>query len=197
MASVWSCIKQKPRNLRQVSEQGTTLSSPPPTPSMHTHPTRWPPPPCAKNYHTSFSLYPYLKHDGEELSLYTRGSLCVYPAAPAPGNKRKPPLVVVEAGKGWRLRGWREERWMETGEREREGERNSLSDSNLGTRTFYDFPPFGKTYRLRGIALGTISKTSFTIRRCVCVCVCVCFIPVCDLSAWAICGYGEPITTQM
>lgn len=58
---------------------------------------------------------------------------------------------------------------METGEREREGERNSLSDSNLGTWTFYDFPPFGKTYRLQGIALGTISKASFTMRRCVCV----------------------------
>lgn len=64
------------------------------------------------------------------------------------------------------------------GEREREGERNSLSDSNLGTWTFYDFPPFGKTHRLRGIALGTISKTSFTIRRCVCLCVCALYLYV-------------------
>lgn len=93
---------------------------PPPPPLIHTHPTRWPPPPYAKNYHTSFSLYPYLKHDGEELSLYMRGRLCVYPAAPAPGNKRKPPLLLVEAGKGRRLRDWWEERWLETeGARER------------------------------------------------------------------------------
>lgn len=64
MALAWSCIKQKPRNLRQASEQGTTLSGLPPHPLSpsytHTHPTRWPPSPYAKNYHTSFSLYPYL-----------------------------------------------------------------------------------------------------------------------------------------
>lgn len=39
MASVWACIKQKPRNLRQVSEQGRTLSSlyPSPPPASYTH----------------------------------------------------------------------------------------------------------------------------------------------------------------
>lgn len=63
------------------------------------------------------------------------------------------------------------ETWSER-EREREGERNSLSDSNLGTWTFYDFPAFGKTYRLLGIALGTKSKTSFTT-KCACVHACV------------------------
>ena len=40
MALVWSCIKHKARNLRQVSEQGTTLSllqPPPPLSLIHTH----------------------------------------------------------------------------------------------------------------------------------------------------------------
>lgn len=45
--------------------------------------------------------------------------------------------------------GGRRGEWRQ-GEREREGERNSLSDSNLGTCTFYDFPAFGKTHRLLG-----------------------------------------------
>ena len=75
---------------------------------------------------------------------------------------------------------------METwSKREREGERNSLSDSNLGTWTFYDFPAFGKTSRLLGIALGTKSKTSFTIKKlCVCVCVCACIYLFVCLSVY-------------
>lgn len=116
MASAWSCIKQKPRNLRQVSEQGRTLSSllPPPLHPLsliHTHaPHPLTPTTICQKLSYKFLFVSIFKHDGEELSLYMRGRLCVYPAAPAPGNKRKPPLLLVEAGKGRRLRGWREER---------------------------------------------------------------------------------------
>lgn len=168
MALAWSCIKQKPRNLRQVSEQGRTLSSLHPPPHLlYTHtPHPLTPTTICQKLSYKFLFVSIFKHDGEELSLYMSGRLCVYPAAPAPGNKRKPPLLLVEAGKGRRLRGWQEEKWMETG-REREGERNSLSDSNLGTWTFYDFPALGKTDRLLGIALGTKSNTSLTIKSCV------------------------------
>lgn len=52
-----------------------------------------------------------------------RGRLCVYPAAPAPGNKRKPPLLLVEAGKGRRLRGWWGGEVTGDGEGERESEK--------------------------------------------------------------------------
>lgn len=112
MASVWSCIKQKPRNLRQVSEQGRTLSSLQPPPHLlYTHtPHPLTPTTICQKLSYKFLFVSIFKHDGEELSLYMRGRLCVYPAAPAPGNKRKPPLLLVEAGKGRRLRGWREER---------------------------------------------------------------------------------------
>lgn len=147
-----SCIKQKPRNLRQVSEQGTSLSRQHPHPPLYTHsPQPLTPATICQKLSYKFLFVSIFKHDGEELSLYMRGSSRVYPAAPAPGNKRKPPLLLVEAGKGRRLWGWQEERCMETErERERAGERNSLSDSNLGTWNFYDFPAFGKNIQTSG-----------------------------------------------
>lgn len=178
MASVWACIKQKPRNLRQVSEQGRTLSSlQPPTPTrlLYTHPARWPPPPYAKNYHTSFSLYPY-SNMMEKNWAFIWGGGCVFIQQRQHQETRESPHCC------W----WRQERvgdWRagrrgewRLGER---GERNSLNDSHLGTWTFYDFPPFGKKCRLLGIALGTKSKTPFTIKRGVCVRVCV-HVGVCE-----------------
>lgn len=80
-----------------------------PPPLIHTPCPLTPTTICQKLSY-KFLFVSIFKHDGEELSLYMRGSLCVYPAAPAPGNKRKPPLLLVEAGKGLRLPGWQEER---------------------------------------------------------------------------------------
>lgn len=70
---------------------------------------------------------------------------------------------IAAGGKGERLRVWG------LGTRgEREGERSPLSDSNLGTWTFYDFPASRKTCRVLGTALGTKSKGSFSSSDFVC-----------------------------
>lgn len=118
MASAWSCIKQKPRNLRQVSEQGRTLSSllpPPSTLSLlytHMHPTRWPPPPYAKNYHTSFSLYPYLNMM-EKNWAFIWGGGCVFIQQRQHQETRESPHCC------W----WKQERVGDCGAGGRRGER--------------------------------------------------------------------------
>lgn len=73
------------------------LAFTPPPPLIHTPCPLTPTTICQKLSY-KFLFVSIFKHDGEELSLYMKGRLCVYPAAP--GNKRKPPLLLVEAGKG-------------------------------------------------------------------------------------------------
>lgn len=114
---------------------------------------------------------------------------------------------IAAGGKGERLRVWG------LGTRgEREGERSPLSDSNLGTWTFYDFPASRKTCRVLGTALGTKSKGSFSssdfvcegytypVYVCACVCVCACARRVCvymyvSADARVMCVYSKRLNT--
>lgn len=91
-----------------------------------------------------FLFVSLFQRDGEELGLYTMARRRVYPAAPAPGTRESPHCcrwkqesvgVCVAGRRRWR-RGGRSAGGA--------AERSSLSDSNLGTCTFYNSLLLGK-----------------------------------------------------
>ena len=97
-----------------------------PLPYTHTHPARWPPPPYAKNYHTSFSLYPYLNMM-EKNWAFIRGGGCVFIQQRQHQETRESPHCcwwkqerVGDCGAGGRRGEWRR------GERERDRRRKEL-----------------------------------------------------------------------
>lgn len=143
-----ACLKQKPGNLKKNQNKEKCVCPAPP-PLVHTPRPLTPTARCQKLSY-KFLFVSIFQRDGEELGLYTRARRRVYPAAPAPGTRESPHCCRWKQERARSLRGWQEE--VEGGGRSTGGaaERSSLSDSNLGTCTFYNFPAFRKTCEVWG-----------------------------------------------